>query len=237
LIRINITGNDAGEVADRTTMPETGMPSDSNANRQSPKTDAIKVWDLFVRIFHWSLVVAFAVAYTTEDDTLAIHVWAGYLVGGLVLARILWGFVGPKHARFSDFVCSPFTAWRYLADLLRFKAPRHIGHSPAGGMMVLFLIVGCLVTVWTGMQQYAAEEGKGPLAWEGPVVVAPALADEDEREGHGDDDGEEGEGIHEWLAHFTFLGVLFHIAGVILASIVHKENLARAMFTGQKRAG
>jgi cytochrome b len=201
-----------------------------NASRQ------VRVWDLFVRVFHWSLVLSFAVAYTTEDDTLAIHVWAGYLVGGLVLARILWGFVGPKHARFTDFVCSPFTAWRYLADLLRFRSPRHIGHSPAGGMMVLFLIVGCLVTVWTGMQQYAAEEGKGPLAWEGPVLVAQALADEDEREGHDEDDEEEGEdGLHEWLAHFTFLGVLFHIAGVILASIAHKENLVGAMFTGLKR--
>lgn len=213
------------------------MSIDRTANQQSPNIDTTKVWDRFVRIFHWSLVVSFAVAYTTEDDTLAIHVWAGYLVGGLVLARILWGFVGPKHARFSDFVCSPFTAWCYLIDLLRFKAPRHIGHSPAGGMMVLFLIVGCLVTVWTGLQQYAAEEGKGPLAWEAPAVAAVALADEDERERHdGDDEEEEGEdGLHEWLAHFTFLGVLFHIAGVILASIAHKENLVRAMVTGLKR--
>lgn len=204
-------------------------------NTEISPQDRIRIWDLFVRIFHWGLVASFAVAYTTEDDTLAIHVWAGYLVGGLVLARILWGFVGPKNARFSDFVCGPFTAWRYLVDLLRFRAPRHIGHSPAGGVMVLMLMAGCLVTVWTGMQQYAAEEGKGPLAYEAPLV-AQALADEDEREGH-DGDGEEAEGLHEPLAHLTFLLVLFHIGGVILASIVHKENLTRAMVTGYKRPG
>jgi cytochrome b len=211
------------------------MSREDSVARQTPDVAMVKVWDRFVRIFHWSLVGAFAVSYVTEDEAMALHVWAGYLAGGLVLARILWGFIGPKHARFTDFICSPFTAWRYLADLLRFKAPRHIGHSPAGGMMVLFLVAGCLVTVWTGMQQYAAEEGKGPLAWDKPAVVAPALADEDEHEGHDDDDEEEGEDLHEPLAHLTFLLVLFHIGGVILASIVHKENLTRAMVTGLKR--
>jgi cytochrome b len=203
-------------------------------NARSPQKAQIKVWDLFVRFFHWTLVAAFAVAYVTEDEAMALHVWAGYLVGGLVLARIVWGFVGPPHARFSDFVCGPFTAWRYLIDLILFRARRHIGHSPAGGAMVLMLMAGCLLTVWTGMQQYAAEEGKGPLAWEAPVI-AQALADGDDNDEHGDDDGEDGD-LHEWIAHLTFLAVLFHVAGVILAGIVHRENLTRAMITGRKRA-
>ena len=204
-------------------------------NTESPRPGQIKVWDLFVRFFHWTLVVAFAVAYVTEDEAMALHVWAGYLVGGLVLARIVWGFVGPKHARFTDFVCGPFRAWRYLINLITGRAERHIGHSPAGGAMVLMLMAGCLVTVWTGMTLYAAEEGKGPLAWDAPAVIAPALADNDEREGreHGD---KEGEGLHEPLAHLTFLLVLLHVGGVVLASIVHKENLSRAMVTGWKRA-
>ncbi len=211
------------------------MSREDSVARRTPDVAMVKVWDRFVRIFHWSLVAAFAVSYVTEDEAMALHVWAGYLVGGLVLARILWGFVGPKHARFADFVCGPFTAWRYLIDLLRFKAPRHIGHSPAGGMMVLMLMAGCLITVWTGMQQYAAEEGKGPLACNVPAIVAPALADDDGREGR-EHDGEDGEGLHEPLAHLTFLLVLFHIGGVILASIVHRENLVRAMVTGLKRS-
>lgn len=210
-------------------------------NAEAAHQGQVKVWDLFVRVFHWTLVAAFAVAYVTEDEAMALHVWAGYLVGGLVLLRIVWGVIGPKHARFSDFVCGPFTAWRYLIDLFLFRARRHIGHSPAGGVMVLVLMTGCLVTVWTGMQQYAAEEGKGPLAWDAPAVAAQAQADEDEREGrddNDDDDEDDGDGegdLHEWLAHFTFLTVLFHVGGVILASIAHKENLIRAMITGRKR--
>ncbi|MBE9555447.1 MAG: cytochrome b/b6 domain-containing protein [Proteobacteria bacterium] len=202
-------------------------------NTESLQQGQIKVWDLFVRVFHWTLVAAFAVAYVTEDEAMALHVWAGYLVGGLVLARIIWGFVGPAHARFGDFVCGPFKAWRYLIDLILFRARRHVGHSPAGGAMVLVLMAGCLLTVWTGMELYAAEEGKGPLSWQAPVI-AQALADDDDREGHDDNDGGEGD-LHEWIAHLTFLAVLFHIAGVFLAGIVHKENLVRAMITGRKR--
>ena len=78
--------------------------------------------------------------FLTEDDLLVLHVWAGYAAGGLILLRIVWGFVGSRHARFSDFVCSPFLAWHYLLDLFRFRASRYIGHSPAGGMMVLILM-------------------------------------------------------------------------------------------------
>jgi len=205
-------------------------------NAETAHQGQVKVWDLFVRIFHWTLVAAFAVAYVTEDEAMALHVWAGYLVGGLVLARIVWGFVGPKHARFSEFICGPANAWGYLIDLFLFRARRHIGHSPAGGAMVLMLLAGCLVTVWTGMELYAAEKGKGPLAWDVPAVVASALADDDDREGRENGKGGVWEELHEALAHLTFLLVLAHIGGVILASVVHKENLTRAMVTGRKRA-
>jgi cytochrome b len=77
----------------------------------------IYVWDWFMRVFHWTLVVAFSVAYLTEDDPLTVHVWAGYVVGVLVVARIIWGFVGSPHARFSDFVYAPAAAFRYVRDL------------------------------------------------------------------------------------------------------------------------
>jgi len=206
------------------------MPIDEPAVPQGRQPILEKVWDPFVRIFHWTLVAAFAVAYVTEDEALALHVWAGYLVGGLLLARIVWGFVGPQHARFADFVFGPIRAWRYLIDLILLRARRHVGHSPAGGIMVLMLMVGCLATVWTGLELYAVEEGKGPLAYATPVIAQARAAGETSQGG-----GEFWEEVHKVLANLTFLLVLLHIGGVALASIVHRENLIGAMFTGRKR--
>lgn len=209
----------------------------------------VRVWDLFVRTFHWSLVVAFFIAYTTEDELLTPHVWAGYAVGGLLILRILWGFVGPKHARFSDFLYAPATVVAYLRDLIGFRAKRYLGHSPAGGAMVFALMIGLAATVWSGLEFYADAEGKGPLASASglvaPAAVSPSagarlyLASSDEKER--DDERETGgdsawEDLHEALAHLTFLLVLAHLSGVALASFVHRENLVRAMISGRKRA-
>jgi cytochrome b len=90
-------------------------------------------------------------------------VWGGYVVGVLVVLRVVWGFVGPRHARFSDFVRSPIVALTYFLDLLYGCARRYIGHSPAGGVMVIALLVCLAATVATGLIAYG-EEGRGPLA-------------------------------------------------------------------------
>ena len=100
---------------------------------RTPVQHQILVWDPFVRLFHWSLVVGFAVAYLTEDDLLTVHVWAGYLVGVLIVARVIWGFVGPRYARFSDFLYDPASTLRYVRELILLRAKRHLGHSPGGG--------------------------------------------------------------------------------------------------------
>ena len=124
----------------------------------------VKVWDIFVRFSHWAVALGFFVAYLTEDDLLTLHVWAGYLVGGLVVLRLAWGIVGPKHARFGDFIAGPRRVLAYLMKLATFRAPRHLGHSPAGGAMAIVLWLGLAAVVWSGLEVYAVEEGRGPLA-------------------------------------------------------------------------
>ena len=129
-----------------------------------PNAADVRVWDLFVRLFHWSLVVTALTCLLTEDDSLGLHVVAGYAVGLLVAARIVWGFVGPPPARFANFTFRPAITAGYLGDLVRLRAQRYLGHSPAGGTMILLQIVTLVGLVGTGLAAYAAEEHAGPLA-------------------------------------------------------------------------
>ena len=185
-------------------------------------TLTIKVWDPLVRIFHWTLVAGFFVAYLTEDDFMTLHVWAGYLVGGLVAFRIVWGFIGPKHARFSDFVRPPGEVIAYLKAELAGRARRYLGHNPAGGAMVVALLLSLVLTVVTGLITYGGAECAGPLA--SYFCGAGEILDE------------LGEEVHEFFANLTLLLVVLHVAGVILSSRLHGENLVHAMFTGRKPA-
>ncbi len=195
----------------------------------------VKVWDLFVRVFHWSVAVGFFIAYFTEDDAMLLHVWAGYVVGALVIMRSLWGFIGPKHARFSDFIYSPFTVWKYLAALATFRAKRYLGHSPASGAMTLALLLMLAAVVWTGLNLYVIEYGSGPLlrlSIRSPAVPRAILARQD-----GADNDDYWKDIHEVLSHLLLFLVIVHIAGVALASRAHRENLTRGMISGLKRVG
>jgi cytochrome b len=188
---------------------------------ESPKTPVspeVYVWDPFVRVFHWTVVAAFTVAYLTEDDLLTVHVWAGYAVGALVVARIIWGFVGSPHARFSDFVYAPATAFSYVRELLRFRGPRYLGHSPGGGTMVIVLLTFLAATVATGLVVYGGDQQAGPLAGMFSKDFAESFED-----------------VHEVIANITLALIFFHVSAVVLASFVHHENLVRAMVTGYKR--
>ena len=189
----------------------------------------VRVWDPFVRAGHWALVAAFAVAYLSEGEPRALHTVAGYVVAAYVVLRVVWGFVGTQPARFKSFVVSPLEGLRYLAALLRGRAERHIGHSPAGAWMILLLLVSLAATTVAGMMLYAVHDGAGPLAeFVAPAVQAPG-SPEDPRQKFWEE-------THELLANLSLLLVVFHVAGVVVASRTHKENLVRSMVTGAKRA-
>jgi cytochrome b len=150
---------------------------------------------------------------------LTVHVWAGYVVGLLVVARVVWGFVGSPHARFSDFLYAPATTLRYVRNLVRVRGgERHLGHSPGGGYMVILLLVFLAATVVTGLIVYGGDQQAGPLA--------------------GMFTQETGEAVEEWheiIANVTLALIFIHIAAVILASFSYRENLVQAMVTGYKR--
>jgi len=209
-----------------------------------PETDTVRVWDPIVRLGHWTLVTAFFAAYFTEDDFLTQHVWAGYVVGAVVLLRIFWGFVGSKSARFVEFVRSPRITFGYLGALLRGTARRYIGHNPAGAAMIVAILLSLSATVYSGLALYADEENAGPLTYfaDDPgnrydvTVIPVALADDDESE-HGDEGDEPvWEEVHEVFANLTLFFVIVHILGVLGSSYLHRENLVLAMITGRKRS-
>ena len=175
----------------------------------------VRVWDIFVRIFHWSLVTSVFVTLFTEDDLLDLHILAGYGAGLLIVARIVWGLVGPPYARFSNFIYAPAEVISYLSGLRTRAAPRYLGHSPAGGAMVIVLMIVVVLLVTTGLASYGAEENLGPLAAyfaDSDRLTRSILAE-----------------IHQGLANALWLLIALHIGGVIYIGFVHRENLVRAM--------
>lgn len=184
-------------------MP-TGEQPASGAGR------VVRVWDPFLRAFHWSLVAAFVVAFATHEDGFSlIHLIAGYVIAGLVAFRIVWGFVGSGPARFTDFVRGPRPTFRYLRGLATGTATRSIGHNPAGGAMavaMLFLLTVCCVSGWL-------------------MTTRGYYADETL------------ERIHDLSVDILLICILIHLIGVIVSSVAHRENLVKAMITGRKLAG
>jgi cytochrome b len=167
-----------------------------------------RVWDPVVRIFHWSLVLSFVVAWFTSRSSEDIHHLAGYVAAAVVLVRLLWGFLGTPYARFSQFIRNPMVVVRYLIDMLTGREARYIGHNPAGGMMVLALIAAMAATVLTGWMSTTD-------AYFGVEWVQRA---------------------HDLIAHGLLLLVFLHLGGVVFASLRHRENLIGAMISGRKRA-
>lgn len=214
--------------------PDTTAPAPD-----APETSAmVRVWDPLIRIGHWVLVAGFATAYLTEGEPQWLHTWAGYAIAVTVAIRILWGLVGPRRARFSDFVTGPGRVAVYLRALATGRAERHLGHSPAGGAMTVALLFAVALTALSGMATLAVEEGQGPLSGIVTAQSVPAWALEDDHDygEHGAEGGEAFEEIHEIAANVSLLLILLHVAGVAWASRAHGENLLRAMIDGRKHA-
>lgn len=171
-------------------------------------TATVKVWDPLVRVFHWSLVLSFAVAWISADEWKDLHEWAGYAAGALIAFRLVWGLVGPRYARFSQFVRKPSTVAGYLKDMGKGHERRYIGHNPAGGLMILALIASMAGLALTGWM--TTTDAYWGVAWVKET--------------------------HETLANLMLALVGLHVAGAVLASLRHGENLVRAMLTGRKRA-
>ena len=200
-----------------------------------PHTTEMTVWDPWVRLFHWMLVAAFTLAYFTQEGPFEkllenidgawlqlIHVWSGYVIVGLLIFRLFWGFAGSRYARFSDFVYHPREIFAYARDVLMLRARRYLGHNPAGGAMIIALLLSLTITVIAGLMLYGADKGMGPLA--GLLMNSSDGLIDTAKE------------VHEFFANFTLILVVGHLTGVIWESLLHRENLAHAMVTGRKRA-
>jgi len=185
---------------------------------QSATPSSVKAWDPLIRVFHWSLVISFVIAFIAEDEWMTVHIWAGYAVTSLIAFRLFWGLVGTRNARFASFVRSRRVVMRHLKDMLAFKPRHYLGHNPVAAVMVMLLLTSLVMVAFSGIVLIASE-GQGPLvdtlfsSWNGDWM----------------------KDIHEFLANFTLLLVFCHLGGVFISSFLEGENLARAMVTGRKK--
>jgi cytochrome b len=167
------------------------------------RNDRVKVWDPAIRLFHWTLVIAIAVAFLSseEDSTLNNwHVLSGWVAAVLIMFRLVWGFIGGEHSRFSDFI-RPSRIPHHVVSLARGQREPALGHNPLGAVAVVVLLALTAITVWTG-----------------------AFG------------GETAEEMHEVIAWVLLAMVALHVVAVIVMSMVERENLVRAMVTGDKPA-
>lgn len=178
-----------------------------NTSSAAASTPAVKVWDPFVRIFHWSLVTCIVLNQFVLEAGETAHEWTGYTASALVLLRLVWGFVGGRHARFADFFPTPQRLGRHLQALRRGEQPHYDGHNPLGALMMLALLAVVLALGASGWLQTT------DAFW-----------------------GEEWlQELHEELAE-ALLGLAgVHVAAALLMSMVERTNLVAAMVSGIKR--
>jgi cytochrome b len=197
-----------------------------NTNLKQPRDNGaatIKVWDLPIRLFHWTLVAGFASAYLTAKFRYGdIHTLIGYALCALLAARLYWGMFGSQYSRFGSFIFSPRETLAYMRSMFgKHPAKHYYGHNPAGALMV-FALLGLLAAIFaTGLVTLAAIDFEGPL-----LALERSMSDEASYAVLE---------THEFLSNAALALVALHLMGVIGGSIQHGENLVRAMVTGYKR--
>ncbi len=181
------------------------MNHDTTAS-QGLSIRSVKVWDIPTRVFHWLLAFSFTAAYLTSESERYRdwHVMFGYTVAALIVFRLLWGIAGTRYARFSSFLFSPSRVLEYLRSLLSSSPKHYLGHNPAGAVAIFLLLGLAMLTAISGFATYQ-EIG-----------------------------GEWLEELHEGCAATMLAVVAVHIVGVVMSSLLHRENLVRSMFSGNK---
>lgn len=167
----------------------------------------VLVWDVPTRLFHWLLAASFFGAYLISESERwrGVHALLGYTAALLVGFRLLWGLIGTRYARFTGFSLAPRAVLAYLRSLLGGRPQHYTGHNPAGSWAVLALLLMVATTAASG--------------WAVLNNVGPGLVED----------------LHEVAATSTIALVALHVAAVVVSSVLHRENLVRAMVTGTKR--
>lgn len=175
-----------------------------------------RIWDLPVRITHWSLAFSFFGAFITAEVNFTIHMWFAFLCLTLVIFRVFWGLIGSQTARFTQFVKAPKAAANYLLGLLKFKPQHFWGHNPLGGYVVLAILGLMAVVVMAGT--FASDDGfYGPWARSVSHGASDLLKD-----------------LHEVLANFLMFIVAVHIAAVLFYKFILRDDLIKPMVTGTR---
>ncbi len=182
----------------------------------------IRVWDLPIRLFHWTLVALIVVSYTTAQlggDWMQLHFWSGYCIFTLILFRVAWGFLGSTTARFSDFVKGPSHALAHLKDFLGSGKPRDAGHNPLGGAMVVALLAAVLLQVVAGLFSSDTDTGlvNGPLSGLIPDKWVDRFTD-----------------FHEIWVNVLLVMVAAHVLAAVVYLVWKRQNLIAAMLSGYK---
>lgn len=178
------------------------------------------VWDLPLRLFHWLLVVSLIASWVTAEvgfDWMPYHLYLGYWTLGLLVFRIIWGFVGPRHARFASFLTGPSGLWRYARALAAGTMIQTAGHNPLGGISVIVMLVLVGFQAVTGL--FATDD----IVWTGPYNPAVSEATADRLTG-----------LHHLNFNIILAAVALHIMAIAFYFLVKKQNLVAAMLHGRK---